>query len=255
MKYYHKKGFSMAMNSVISLILVLLAIAIISLWARELGDHSEELDHIRCKYSLEIAHATTIKKDVAWAELGIQAVPVECIPKLLPNELFKNAKGNEEKVSNIILDRMRVAWWASGRGKFENIWGDYDKISNFFFGGDEKGVCKALYYFSMTEVLGKESISENQFADYLESMPLPTINAPLSVYLRESPGPSNNYYVAFGKEGLVDDHLYGIFVASDQKWGNDLIIAEMLSKDELTLENINSKSEKTVCGKLEKANW
>ena len=240
----NKGAISLPLALVITLIIFLAIVEINLLFAKEVKEKYDDTEFLNCKLAIDISQGAKIEKSFLGLTGSLQPLKVECEPIILNNSLFKNK--DEGEISIIILDRMRTAWWASGRGRYKNLWNDI---------GAKDSVCKAMYYFRLEDVLGNnKGIRRDVFLVHLENDKLPVIGASLADYMQSSPGISNKYYIATDDEGIVDDKVYGIFVASATDGFNALILAEVVQNSPAeTLAKINSYVASATNNKRKKA--
>jgi hypothetical protein len=102
---------------------------------------------------------------------------------------------------------MRIAWWASGKGAYGDVWHDT---------GLDDTLCRPLYYFKTEDTFNQLKpdgrLTRNSFEYYLENVPVKTVQVSLANYVVSSYGLNNKYYVL--TDDFVDDQWYGIYVAS-----------------------------------------
>ena len=243
MQHYNKKGaISLPLATVIVLIIFLAIVAVNLLLGVLVKEKYDDTEFLNCKLAIDYSQGIKVEKQLAGLTGSLQPIAVECDPIVINNSYFEEAD-DESAVARIILDKMRIAWWATGRGNYKNVWND-------ILAGDS--VCKSLYYFRLEEILPEEGISRSRFLVHLENDKLPKIDASLADYIQASSGFGNKYFIATDDEGIVNDKVYGIFISSATNGFNSLILAEVVqnSADE-TQTSINTKVKELTNGDRE----
>lgn len=232
MSSLNKKAWSPTLSTLIGM--VLLAIVVVSFFGlfNQARAEVEDMEHSRCKWSIEVAQGLSLDYKKLGIQTSIQPVSIECVPILVDEEEVFNKK-KEGNVAGEIIEMMRTTWWASGAGKFNNVWEDVKS-------GDH--VCKAFYYFRTKETFDEfknKELDRDKFIDiYMENRPLEDVEWSLAEYVAGSKGDNNRIFVLVDE--FKDGVTYGIYMMSSSKSddANAIVVAEIKDDDGKTMEEM-----------------
>lgn len=223
MSFLNKKAVTIALPLLISLIIFALVIVIDVVLFSSARDAASDSEFGDCKYSIDISQGLKLQKSILGIKVQVQPIPIECTPLIIDSELFEDVNDAEE-VAIVILNKARIAWWATGRGEYTDIWKDSGKPDR---------LCKFMYYFELEKNNDKlksalgSGFTERMFIHYLETSKLPKIDASLYDYLLYGSGLGNRYHVLFDNNKLELGEVYGIAISSRPDASNEIIFTNV----------------------------